>query len=79
MQQMDIDTFLLFSPLNGCPVQVARVSSRVYNARHNCTTNNISQHDGDDRHVDEFSNTEISPVEHADWYQEEIGDGVLIA
>lgn len=48
-------------------------------ARHDCATNDISQCDWDDRHVDELSNTEISTVEHADGDQEEIGDGVLVA
>ena len=48
-------------------------------ARHKCATNDISQRDRDNGHVDEPADTEIGSVEHADWDQEEIGDGVLIA
>ena len=48
-------------------------------ARHNCATNDISQRDRDNGHADEPADTEVGSVEHADWDQEEIGDGVLIA
>jgi len=76
-------TSLIFTtqrlPRLGSQIIISSVQEPQKCSRHKCTANDISQRHRDDRHINKLANAEISPVEHADWDQEEIGDGVLIA
>lgn len=75
--------FLLFTaqglPSLGSQCVASPIQEPEKCARHNGTTDDISQCDGYYGVVNELANTEVSPIEHTNWNQKEVGNGVLVA